>query len=305
MLLVGCALAGGCNQTPTGGKAPATDDKSKAVAALKTNRGKELQGLELLRTRELVGHLKALGLERDPEQVDRYGPWHIWDFGKQDRHALYLLCEAGKKMKQGAGNGVTWVHMHPSATPVTLTLVDETGNVVTETDFTTGWRCYLREAEICNDGDKEHPLVLLHTELGGGPGPDITRQYYAWLGDRFDLVRLENSAGKATRNRYSVKRFRSGPRVVELTEEEWETELMSSDRTRVLRAMVWLGGYHWNLHAEEGLAADQFEDAEQVKLWRKVRARAKVLARIQDLVKSEDGWLREAAELVADDQDGH
>lgn len=79
---------------------------------------------------------------------------------------------------------------------------------------------------------------------------------------------------------------------------------MSPDRARVLRALVWLGGFHWDLQANAGDNRSS-EDADQVRLWRKVRAREKVIRRIQELVKSEDVWLREAAELAANPEDGH
>jgi hypothetical protein len=291
---------------PTGGFHHHTDDKSKAVAAITACRGKELQALEPDQARELLGHMAKLGLERYPDRVDRFGPWYVWDFGKKDQPPLYLLFEAGKKMKLRDGNKVVaWVHLHPSATPVSLTLLDGSGKVVSETDLTTGWRCYLKGAKLQPAGDKHYPLVVLETELGSGPGPDIKRQHYAWLGQRFDLVRLENGAGKATRNRYYVNHFRSGCKVAELAEAEWEAELMSPERARVLRALVWLGGFHWDLHAEEWENKQQFEDVDQVKLWRKVRAREKVIARVRELVKDEDVWLREAAELAADPQEGH
>jgi hypothetical protein len=253
----------------------------------------------------MLGHMGKLGLERYPDQVDRFGPWYVWDFAGKGDPPLCLLFEAGKKMKLGEGDKARWVHPYPSTTSVSLTLLDESGKVVAETGLATGWRCYLKDAKLQPAGDKDYPLVVLETELGTGPGPDIKRQHYARLGQRFDLVRLENEAGKATRNQYYVKRFRCGPRVPELTEAEWEADLMSSERARVLRALVWLGGFHWDFHAEEWKDKKQYEDADQVKLWRKIRSQDKVIARVQELAKSEDVWLREAAELAAVPQVGH
>src|SRR5262245_66368055 len=99
LLLLGCVLAGGCAQSPSGGEQPATDEKSKAVAAIKACRGKELQGLEPDRARELLGHMAKLGLERYPDQVDRFGPWYVWNFARKGDPPLYLLFEAGKERK--------------------------------------------------------------------------------------------------------------------------------------------------------------------------------------------------------------
>jgi hypothetical protein len=257
-----------------------------------------LQDLEPERVREFAGHLSKFGLKREySDYLPHYGPWYVWDFGKKGQPAHFLLFEARKKMRfKRGGKGV---HLHPSTTPICMTLLDDSGKVIAETDLATGWRCYLKEAGLQSSGDKDYPLVRLETELGSGAGPDIGRQYYAWLGQRFDLVRLENSAGKAIRNRYYLKHFRSGPRVAALSEAEWEADLLSKERARVLRALVWLGGLHWDLKADGNEAPDQ------VRLWRQVRAREKVAARIQELLKSDDPWLREAAQLAAAPEDGH
>ncbi len=251
LVLLGFVAAGGCSHPHTNGEQASKDSKLQAVEAIKACRGSELQGLDPDRIRKLLAHMSELGLKREyQDDVSRYGPWSVWDFGAKGQPPLYLLFEAGKKMRFARGNEVVHEHPHPSATPISMTLLDDAGKVISETHLTTGWRCYLSAAKLHPVTDNGYPLVLLETELGGGPGPDIRRQYYAWLGERFDVVRLENTAGKATRNHYYVKHFRSGPRVAQLTEAEWEADLMSPDRARMLRAMTWLGGFHWDLQAD-------------------------------------------------------
>lgn len=295
MPLMSCIIAGGCTSS---------DAKSKAISALKECRGKELHTLEKDRGRELLDHMAALGIKRDLDELNRFGPWHVWDFSKSGEPPLYLLVEAGKKMTLEDREKTRRVHPHPGTTSITLTLLDDSGKVTAKTDLATGWRCYLEEFKLHPVGKNDDPVLKLATELGSGPGPDIRSQYYARIGERFDLVRIENAAGKATRNQYYIKHFRSGPKVAQLTEGEWEADLLSNDRLKVLRTLVWIGGFHWDLQASYG-DQRQCEDAEQVQLWQKVLKRQKVIDRIRDLTKSEDHWLREAAELAADPQSGH
>jgi hypothetical protein len=276
-----------------------------AMEVIKGYCGRDLRNLEPDQIRDLLGHLSTLGLEYDPDLVARYGPWNVWDFGRKEEPPLYLLFEAGKKREFRSGNQVIRLHPHPSATRVYMTLLDGSGKVVSQTGLTTGWRCYLRDARLQPIGDGDYPLVVLETELGGGPGPDVGRQYYAWVGQQnFDLVRLEDTRGGATRNRHYIEHFRCGPEIAWQTVEEWEADVCSADRWRVLRALVWLGGFHWDLKPN-GTDVRQYEDADQVHVLRKVRAREKVIARLRDLVESDDPWLREAARLAANPKDGH
>jgi hypothetical protein len=279
--------------------------RAAALEAIKECRGKDLSELEPDQIRPLLTHLSKLGVKcAYPSHVDQYGPWYVWDFKKKGQPPLYLLFEAGKQMRANVGNQIVRIHPHPGSTPISLTLLDDSGKVVSETDLTTGWRCYLRQARLEPALEEDYPLVVLETELGSGPGPDIGRQYYAWVGQRFDLVRLEDSGGAATRNRYYIKHWRCGHEIAKLTEAEWEADLTSADRVRVLRALVWLGGLHWDLR---GNTADgrSNEDPDQVLLWRDVLARQKVIARILELLNSEDLWLRQAAQLAADPLDDH
>ncbi|HEY8503934.1 MAG TPA: hypothetical protein VIL46_05090 [Gemmataceae bacterium] len=297
LLCFSAVAAPGC--VPSGTEREDSSEKSRraAIEAIKACRGKDLRSLEPDRIRELLGHMSELGLERAYQDwIDLYGPLHVWDF--RNEKGQLLLFEADK------------ISPHPGRTRITLTVLNDSGKVVSETDLTTGWRCYLRDAKLQAAAGGGYPLVVLETGLGSGPGPNVGEQYYAWIGQRFELVRLEDSDGKATRNRYHINHFRCGPTVPELTEAEWVADLASPDRLRVLRALVWLGGVHWDLQSDEdfnrryeGFNQKQFEDFDQVRLVRKVRANEKVIARLEDLAKGDDRWLREAALLAANPED--
>ena len=304
LLVLSLVVAAGCGKSRYDDELSKREPRSQAIEVLKAYRGKDLRELEPDRVRWLLGQMSVLGLKREyQDDVDGYGPWYVWDFRSRDEPPRHLLIEARKKRKVTVDDKVVFTHYHPSYTPISITVLDEGWEVVSETHLTTGWRCYLRAINLQSVVD-DYPLVVLETELGSGPGPDIRRQYFAWIGQRFDLVRLEDSDGNATRNRYHIKHFRSGPKVVDLTEPEWEAELLSTNRARVLRALTWLGGIHWDLKFEHGGNTQQWEDPIQVQLWRAVRGRQKVATRIKELLKSDDRWLHEAAKLAADPIEG-
>jgi hypothetical protein len=151
-------------------------------------------------------------------------------------------------------------------------------------------------------GDDQDPLIVLETGPGAGPGPNVQKQIYARVGNRFDLIRLEDSEGKATRNLYYVNHFACGPKVPKQTEAEWEADVLSGDRIKVLRSLVWLGGTHWDGKLPDE-SEKQHEPAEQIQLVRSVRANTKVADKLRALVASEDQWLREASVLAADPKD--
>lgn len=267
--------------------------RREALAALEACRGEELKTLDAAQVNALHVHLSNLGVHHN-----HLHPWYVWDFSTEGRPTGYLLFQADTTGK---------FEMHPGYTGITLTVMDHDGKPVCETYLSTGWRCYLRGAKLDSEIEGGRPLVVLTTGLGGGPGPDVRTQYYALIGERFELVRLEDSDGNATRNRYYVKHFRCGPPLAERTEAEWVADLTSADRYRVLMALTWLGGTHWDLHLNDGVAADdrQVEDVAHVHLVRRVRAHPKVILLLRDMVRSDNPWLRQAASLAAHPEDDH
>jgi hypothetical protein len=289
ILLLGAAGAGHF----AGGYARREAGRREALQAIKEYVGKELRKLEPAQVKQLVGHLSNLGLAQGyRDWVPSYGPWYIWDFSKKGEQSRYLLFEADTFL------------MHPGRTQINLTVLEDAGKVVSETYLSTGWRCYLQNATLERAIEGEYPLIVLNTGLGPGPGPDVGKQYYAWMGARFDLVRLEDSEGKATRNRYYVKHFRSGSAVTARAESEWVADLASADRVRVLRALVWLGGTHWDLQ-HDGTDASQLEEPDQVHLVLRARANPTVIALLRGMVNSDDRWVSQAAWLAANPEDDH
>jgi WD40 repeat protein len=296
----------GCGNHREGMTAPALDDPSdadlgqvvdresaiKALNTIKSFCGKELKSLEADgdEGRKLYAAIKSLIPNREYRGFFDYVPWHIWEFAKKGEEPLYTLFEANTSLP------------HPGSTLLRITLLDSMGQVLSETHFDTGHRCYMRGVKLESLVEGEYPAIVLETGSSFGPGPDVPKQYYSRIGNRIDLIRIENSNRTATRNRYYLRHDQCGPTAPVQTAAEWESDLLSRTRPKVLRALVWLGGVHWELRPGES-ANPQMEDVQQVRLVRKLRKRPAVLARLRELAKGKEEWERQGAQLALDPQD--
>ena len=218
-----------------------------------------------------------------------FRPWHVWEFPNKGQPALVLL----EVNNRGP---------HPGSTGIRINVFDKTKNARSEAEFWTGHRCYLRAVSLADQAEGEDPLIVLETGSGAGPGPDVRKQIYARIGNRFDLVRLEDGEGRATRNSYYVNHFACGPSVPKQTPAKWSADVLSGNRLRTLRALVWLGGAHWKGPPPDP-SEKQLEPREQIELVRSVRSMPKVAARLKALVSGDDRWVREAAALAASPKD--
>jgi hypothetical protein len=245
-----------------------------------------LRNLDGRQAKELLDNITKLVPERTYGDVFDYRPWYVWEWKKVGRPPICVLFDANTSLP------------HPASTRIRITMFDPSGKALSETAFGTGHRCYLRDVVVvASVNDDAYPLICLETGLGGGPGPDIGKQYYGLLGSHFVLVRLEGSEGFARTNRYFAEHFRCGPEMPQQSAEKWTADLRSKDPLKVLRTLVWLGGTYSvpGVHKTEDVAAEVLQQASLVKL---VRERDDVTARLKELANSKDRWLREAAELA-------
>ena len=109
-----------------------------------------------------------------------------------------------------------------------------------ELTFRTGHRCYLRDVSVFKTIKGNLILRLIRVPFG----PHVTKQYYAYAGDHFDLVRLEDFERQCRAELILHKAFPMWARRAKQGEVDWEADLLSTDRLKVLRALVWLGGVH-------------------------------------------------------------
>ncbi|WP_145238284.1 DUF349 domain-containing protein [Urbifossiella limnaea] len=190
---------------------------------------------------------------------------------------------------------------HPGSTELRLTRLDARGGVQARGWFTTGWRRYLESARLETVAGIPDPVVVVRTAEDGGGEPE--RQWYAKVDDRYDLVRLEQEDGAAVGNGYWLNHGRCGPPPPHQSADDWEADLTSTDRARVLRALVWLGGHHLLPLQPGQQQRNDMEDARDAELARAVRARTGVVARLRELAASGEAWEREGARLALSPKD--
>ncbi len=211
-----------------------------------------------------------------------YAPWYFWEVGTGDGRRAFVLFEVFGPVA------------HPGSTPVRISVFDDAGRLVSEATFDTGHRRYLCEVALRPTGANEKPILVFKVARLFANAPT---QYYTWIGDRVDLIRLEKEEGTPVRNDYYVKHFRCGPELPRQTADQWQADLESTDRARVLRALVWLAGVHWD--PRNGKKWDsQYESSQDAELVRAVLRRYWVQARLKEFSEGADAWLREAACLV-------
>lgn len=211
--------------------------------------------------------------------------WDVWKVESTDGQAYHLAVE---------GCPLTVI---PGSSSAGLHLLRNDGTPAAGCVFTAGWRLDLHEAVVVNATWLETIAVELRIQAAIN-GSDVKRQYYALAGDRFALVRLEDSEGRAHMNHYGAPNWTIGPLPPLRTEEQWERVILSDEPVPLLEALVWLGGIH--LDSALPPPPTLHEDRASALLCEAVRARPAVGRRVRDLRASLNHWIREAAVLAED-----
>jgi hypothetical protein len=181
----------------------------------------------------------------------------------------------------------------PGSSYAHIFVFDTEGRPLSGCEFSIGQRIEIEDARWQEDSGHDLPCLLVCSAPSIN-GADITSQYYAFLDGTFALVRMEDSAGNFVPVNYHNPDHTIGPPVPERTAEQWEAAMRSSDRAEVLRTLVWLGGFHSDPPLrEEGLYVERFEDASRAL---EARSRPGVRSAVEALTRSEDRWVREAAQ---------
>src|SRR5262249_10261274 len=156
---------------------------------IKAHRGNDLAKLEYSEYKPIQAALTRLvpGRTYGNVPIFEFRPWHIWDFRAKDGAIEHVVFE------------VDDTRPHPSSTLIRITVFRDTGELVSESAFHVGHRCYLRAVKLEDPVNDEYPIIAMETRPGPGLSPNILRQFYGRIEDRFDLVRLEDSDGKARR----------------------------------------------------------------------------------------------------------
>lgn len=258
-----------------------------AMETLERYLNQDLEKLEEPRRQEIARAIEQLKPTKQIEGIapPEFQPRNIWERVVAGRQVLIVLEIAPPF-------GL------PGTTEIRLTLLDKAGTALSQQEFNTAHRCYAKSAAILTDGKEKTPVILL-TTTNGGLGPDYKKQYYALLDRRFDLVRIEDSDGKTTRNDYHVKHFAAGQGLPSRTRPELEADIFSDDSLRILRGLCLLGGIHQKIRPHQA-RSPQDESADQVEAVNHLLKNVKVQNRIKELSLKADTWINEGAKLALD-----
>lgn len=215
--------------------------------------------------RAWVAHLRAR-----PTASERTS-WYCWRVSDGEGDERLVLFQGVEPLSS----------MNLSAPAARVFVLDKAGRKLTDSRLRRCGVLDVEDAGWLQDSGHGFPCLVVRSRPYNPytEGADIAAQYYAFVGDDFSLVRLEDSAGKSAPVRHAYL-ARVGPRPPARTPERWEEALRSQDRAEVLGALVWL-------------STGRFDDAGAA---RATCSRPGVRAAVEALTRSEDRWVREAAE---------
>ncbi|HEX7897408.1 MAG TPA: hypothetical protein VF950_06590 [Planctomycetota bacterium] len=222
-----------------------------------------------------------LVLNREPIKSDTFSdhfePWEVLRLGSD------ILLLEGRALFTIPGECLFRAH-----------LVSEDGFTLSTVSFSGGWRILISHARSFFRADMPNSLLELSaSSVRINGGADVAKQFYAGIDDHLALVRLEDSRGRLVANSYDDNTI--GPPLPPREAEAWERALMSSDDAEILRTLMWIGGRH-----REAGSFPEPDDATVLNATRAraVRQRPGVRARLEDLKKHPNAWIREAAAAV-------
>jgi hypothetical protein len=209
--------------------------------------------------------------------------WHIWKTDRRGQTRYVVLL----------GEGLMVI---PGGTSACVLLFDSTATMIRRWSFQTGWRIQLKDASLEHSADLDGDLLVIDT-FRVINGRDVAKEIFAIGGDQLRLVRLEDSKGNAIQNEYVFANAEIGIVPEAQTTQEWTDLLQSKNKSDVLSALVFLGGRH--LDEDARLALPETHESKYASLFQQLLASQPVRRRIDELSKSEDVWIRDAAALAA------
>jgi hypothetical protein len=166
---------------------------------------------------------------------------------------------------------------------------DTAGVLLSAQEFNAGYRMALTGMRIRKNGLINDEALIVDTAYCIG-GDHPSSQYYALVGERMELIHLEQD-GQLDRNDYMSSHMTIGPRIVRSVD-EWEKVLSSSNSAEILSALVWLGGSHWTD------IPSPYDDKVEAEKAHALRSRGGVRKRLRELSQSDNPWIKTAAQSV-------
>lgn len=237
----------------------------------------DLEGLDEQSLRVVQHAIDITTGQLDHDQPLRFAPRVFRRISNTNGERRYILAE---------GSGLWSI---PGAETVRVHIFDTAGKILSSTQFDTGNRMAIIGMRIKKGYDLDSEALIINCE--GVFGGNSSYQVYGIVGNELRLAYIGAGIGVDT-NYYYEPWMTIGPRL-NLSADEWERELQSTDNVRVLSALTWLAGYHWD--GQEPPYDKDRSDGEKV---RDLRARESVRRRLADFTHSSNYFIKATAEAI-------
>lgn len=179
-----------------------------------------------------------------------------------------------------------------------------------KSEFATGYRLAPEKVELRTLPEFTLPILAIKVRsqgpmmsVNGGPSKPAFHpengiwQYYAFNDEGALLIRMTADAVLYINSYHGGFPSSGGPDMSKRSPKAWKADLHSSDPPRQLSAMMWLSAFHLNSKdwRKEGFARESVESS---KCFETLRADPTVKARLKELEKGPNKWVREQAALT-------
>jgi hypothetical protein len=210
-------------------------------------------------------------------------PWHVWKTTADGQTRYVVLL--GEREAIIPGNSYACV-----------VLLDGQGIRMRSWSFQTGWRGTLDAASFEFSSNLRTDLIVLHT-VPLINGRKITKEYFAIGHDSLRFVRMEDDQGALVQNEYVYPNFEIGIVPAANGPDQWADMLQSDDKADVLAALMFLGGRHVAESRRKFISEPK--ESKYAGLFEELLASPRIRESIEQLTKSEDECIRQAAVLAA------
>lgn len=209
-------------------------------------------------------------------------PWNVWHFKNPAKQSRYVLFSGQP------------IFMIPGTSRAKIHIFSEDGKELSVYEFSTGWRINLYSAKLSFNKLLGTQVIVLST----GPvinGRDVAKQYFSFEGDTLRFVRMEDNKGEALKNNYHYPNHTLGTGINQ-TKEQWVTDLKSKSPTRILSALVYIGGEHMDPNRPEKDVST--ESVKEAKIAESLKQDQQVKELINTYKSSKINWVRDAVKLI-------
>ena len=111
------------------------------------------------------------------------------------------------------------------------------GQLLNSIIFPSGYRIELKNIKVVSKPEIGRKVIEVESEPVIN-GRDITKQYYALIGDKILPIRLEDSRGEIVQNDYTSSDHTIGLTLIGRSAEQWKQSLESKDIAEILAALT-------------------------------------------------------------------